>query len=182
MNGVKSCPGCGHEMTEEGDGSFPVLQCSNCFGTAIPFRSLSQFMQTQHALLIVQKTESATQVGKRICPECLKQMVSPQVTNRVGEYTLDSCKGCQIVWFDPGELSRAPQIPEVIDQRDFLISEFTFGSLLFTYDFLFTRRPHLRFGFSPAILLLHEYAANPFDPRFEKIKKDIEKARRRAKE
>jgi len=34
--------------------------------------------------------------------------------NRVGTYELDVCRDCDVVWFDPGELSEAPVTPEIL--------------------------------------------------------------------
>ena len=42
------------------------------------------------------------------CPSCRRLTVEA----RTGDLVLDVCKGCQLVWFDPGEAARAPVLPQ----------------------------------------------------------------------
>ena len=42
------------------------------------------------------------------CPSCRR----PMARSSAGGLDLEVCKGCQVVWFDPGEADRAPTLPQ----------------------------------------------------------------------
>lgn len=110
---MKYCPQCRKpSLIEVRPEESKTQACLSCLGSWIPFQVLPRYVQSRHAVQIVQNAKVQSNPGKRVCPNCTKKMTGIHEKSRVGTYDLDVCVPCNGVWFDRGELEAAPHTPD----------------------------------------------------------------------
>jgi Zn-finger nucleic acid-binding protein len=110
------CPACGQPLTRATlDDRAPIEICERCKGILMPRHT---FVATLTARRRAAVTPSVTPVAadrrdlsRRIaCPECAAQMITDWYGGP-GNFVIDTCQACDLVWLDAGELRRAVDAP-----------------------------------------------------------------------
>jgi membrane associated rhomboid family serine protease/ribosomal protein L37AE/L43A len=98
------CPQCKVDLERRIDGDRVMWVCPRCSGRTVGMGLLRRTVARDYANRIWSEAIEAERVGDRDCPSCGRRML----TSSTKAVDLDVCKGCQLVWFDPGEFEAAP--------------------------------------------------------------------------
>ena len=106
------CPTCNSSLERTEYEGVTVFQCGECFGYLIPRRRMrmvkSSRQRSPEQLLEEITTQSRPDTDERVrCPRCRGPMSKEEMdVAEAGKFNLDTCKECDQVWFDGGELAR----------------------------------------------------------------------------
>ncbi len=99
------------------------MDCRNC-GAPLPANdNVCVYCKTRHDvdLQSLNKPVSAGAEGNRICPRCEEKLTALRVTLGSHKATIDRCKSCLGIFFDPGELEElvdaSVKKPDQVDYR-----------------------------------------------------------------
>ena len=112
------CATCGAELERVDVDHGVMWACRHCGGRAAGIGLLRRSVARDYANELWIAGIAADKRGSHRCPSCQTPMI--QAPARV--LNLDICKGCQLVWFDPGEFDAAqvttlkPKVP--LSQED----------------------------------------------------------------
>ncbi len=106
-----SCPNCKAPLVRtQGDhGVFWV--CPSCGGRAVGVGFLRKSISNEYITQLWVAAREGRGIRHRPCPVCGKAMheVPPPADTALGP-TLDVCRVCQLVWFDPSEYEKLPAV------------------------------------------------------------------------
>jgi len=111
------CPGCRTTLENIEYEGVPVRRCGQCRGMLVT-RSGVQRVRTQQnrpteQLFVEYRQEDREDTQEKIrCPRCRNRMRKQLVRHVAEQFTIDSCRECQLSWFDGGELARIQLIYE----------------------------------------------------------------------
>ena len=98
------CPNCGSSLIRTAGDRGIFFSCEGCKGRSVGVALLRRTVERSFVNDIWSRSESAPGSG-RDCPSCSNEMRAVDVTPTE---TLDVCKPCQLVWFDPSAFELAP--------------------------------------------------------------------------
>ncbi|MGH2806385.1 MAG: rhomboid family intramembrane serine protease [Actinomycetota bacterium] len=107
------CPQCNVELARHMHANGVTWVCPRCRGRTVGMGLLRRSVARDYANRLWSEAVEAGRLGGRACPSCSREMI--QAATR--SIDLDVCKGCQLVWFDPGEYEAAPLLPVAPRQR-----------------------------------------------------------------
>ncbi len=103
-----NCPGCHVALLEKRVSPFVVSACRKCGGCAATIAALRSGIRYAFLQTAWNRAVGHGRTGRRKCPSCAKPMrVLP-----INGPDIDLCTGCQILWFDRGELDALPKLSE----------------------------------------------------------------------
>lgn len=107
------CPRCNQPLVKTRTKKGFVFVCRGCRGRSVAFSVVKKLARPEHAKsLWLQAGQHDAARGQR-CPICRKAMREVPVPVEGRELSLDVCRSCQFIWFDPSELERLPRrLPE----------------------------------------------------------------------
>ncbi len=97
-----ACPRCAKELIKRENRGVMRYSCTKCFGFAIEFPVLKQFMPPDEVDILWQGVENAP-AGTLNCSHCLAPMQTLMKDHGVRELELDLCRRCEVLWLDSGE-------------------------------------------------------------------------------
>jgi Zn-finger nucleic acid-binding protein len=103
------CPACAGDLSLRSLGSKTAWGCSSCTGMALNLAVLRTELDDATATSFWRLAGSAP-LSPRRCPSCRRALREVQHTLTDASIELDVCTGCQLVWFDRGELERVGPI------------------------------------------------------------------------
>jgi len=105
------CPICKTRLvrTENEHGVFWV--CAACGGRAVNVPVLRKTVLRDYVNELWLSARKSTAISERACPACSHQMTQVSVSQGHDPLTLDVCKTCEFVWFDPKEFEATPHVP-----------------------------------------------------------------------
>jgi membrane associated rhomboid family serine protease len=86
--------------------------CGLCGGRAVTLPQIRHRGGDQFATGLLRKINNATEASPLSCPFCFRRMKRFQITDPT--LTLDACRPCNLVWFDPGEFEAVPEPEPVV--------------------------------------------------------------------
>ena len=104
---MPTCPVCNVELrtVRQRDGIY--FLCDQCGGRAATVPHIRRVCGDHFATQILRRINQATGTGRRNCPFCQRPMKQFEITDP--PLTLDACKPCTLVWFDPSEFETIPE-------------------------------------------------------------------------
>ncbi len=105
-----TCPNCQERLTRTRSVHGVSWRCRSCGGRMEGVALLRKLIEPQFVNQLWQRALAAT-AGARGCPSCTRKMREVTVREPDGSLTLDVCAACHLVWFDPAEYERSPQLP-----------------------------------------------------------------------
>ncbi len=126
------CPACDTELNRATYENSPVFQCSRCSGYLMQkgrIRAIksSRDQSTEALEQEVAQEQSPDSVDSLRCPKCLaRKMTKERVRIKSDDdesFSIDTCRHCNVAWFDGGELARLQldyeTCDEALDEVDF---------------------------------------------------------------
>ena len=109
MELTMKCPGCGRTLGRRPFRDRIRFSCGTCGGSLVAVGVLRSLCRSQEFVNRLWKSSATapSAPGKK-CPCCNQTMRRCFLAGDNGDVTLelDLCRSCQMVWFDPGELSQ----------------------------------------------------------------------------
>jgi membrane associated rhomboid family serine protease len=104
---MPNCPNCmvALRTVRQREGIF--FNCDQCGGRAVTVPQVRRMAGDKFAILLLRKINAAAEQSPRKCPCCCLTMKQFQVTQSMT--TLDSCRLCGLIWFEPGEFEKVPE-------------------------------------------------------------------------
>lgn len=104
---MPSCPNCVRPLqtVRQRDGIF--YHCADCHGRAVTIPQIRRVCGDRFATGLLRQINANENFGIRPCPFCSRQMREFHSPNP--PLTLDACKVCGAVWFDPEEFEAVPE-------------------------------------------------------------------------
>jgi len=89
---------------------WPVFRCDTCFGYLVGQKRVDSFKASRSKEAGELMKEAAAEAqedteSKVRCPRCRVAM-DKKLLKEPASFHIDSCKSCEVVWFDGGELAR----------------------------------------------------------------------------
>jgi membrane associated rhomboid family serine protease len=94
--------------------------CSDCNGRAVTVSLLRRVLKPEVAAALWRGTFTKTLPRVRPCPSCQARMQEIGITLKEGAFSLDVCRACQFVWFDPAEYEALPTPPSPAPRQTLL--------------------------------------------------------------
>ena len=106
-----TCPKCqaGLEKRSSDNGIF--WHCASCDGRAATLPLLRRSVQPEFLRALWSSASQGSSATHCRCPFCNRPMAEVPATGVSGEFFLDVCTSCQLVWFDLQEFQALPQKP-----------------------------------------------------------------------
>lgn len=104
-----TCPECRAALHEARVFGEPRYGCAACGGLAVPFAALARIADPQVNALVHDAVEHAARPSDRDCPKCARRMARIDLVLSGLVVVVDACRGCELVWFDAGELEQIPR-------------------------------------------------------------------------
>jgi membrane associated rhomboid family serine protease len=101
------CPNCKTALRTEFQRGGIYYGCDTCTGRAVTVPQVRRVAGDRFATQLLRRINSAPAPGDRPCPFCLRAMRQFQIPDPA--LTLDSCRACGVVWFDPREFEAVPE-------------------------------------------------------------------------
>jgi membrane associated rhomboid family serine protease len=101
------CPLCQTPLATVRQREGIYYRCDSCTGRAVTVPQVRRVAGDRFATQMLRQINSATQPSGRFCPFC--EGLMKQFTIQDPPLTLDSCKTCAVVWFDPNEFEAVPE-------------------------------------------------------------------------
>ncbi len=93
------------------------FNCDKCGGRAMTVPQMRRVAGDKFAVQLLRQINSATKTSSRKCPCCCLMMKQFQITQPM--MTLDSCRHCGLIWFEPGEFEEIPEgVVEASDELE----------------------------------------------------------------
>lgn len=86
-------------------------RCPACGGRAVGVGLLRKSISPAFLTRLWVAAREGHAIRQRLCPMCAKQMLEVPPPDEARGPTLDVCRVCQLVWFDPGEYEAMPLLP-----------------------------------------------------------------------
>jgi Zn-finger nucleic acid-binding protein len=99
------CPTCTTRLQQRSVGSKAGWCCSVCSGIALNLAVVRAHLDPKVAAAFWTLARTA-EVSARCCPSCRRNLRQIQHSFGAESVEVDVCTGCQLVWFDHGELER----------------------------------------------------------------------------
>jgi Zn-finger nucleic acid-binding protein len=114
---MKTCPACKTYLKTEDYEGTKVWRCPDCRGVFIAKYKLDIVRHQRHrdreTLKAEAKADFKSDTKQTIrCPRCRAIMEKRPIASRYSTLTLDSCKSCEGIWLDGGELALAQLVYE----------------------------------------------------------------------
>ena len=111
---MANCPTCKTSLRtiRQRDGIY--FYCDQCSGRAVTLPQVRRMAGDRFATKLLHQIDTASEVSPRHCPFCFRVMKQFQIAQPV--LTLDACRPCDTVWFDPGEFEEVPE--GIIETQD----------------------------------------------------------------
>ncbi len=103
------CPDCKTSLTHIRTPLGPVYVCSTCHGRAVTFATLAKSARADFLRRLRSKSEAPPRKG-RPCPSCEGPMAVADFPVTGGQFDLDACSRCQLVWAEAQELAELPPL------------------------------------------------------------------------
>src|SRR2546423_4610785 len=101
------CPICQTLLTTVRQREGIYYRCDNCTGRAVTVPQVRRVAGDRFATQMLRQINTASFPSSRFCPFCDELM--KQFSIAAPPLTLDSCKRCGVVWFDPNEFEAVPE-------------------------------------------------------------------------
>src|SRR6266446_6880248 len=114
---MPTCPVCKAPLRTIRQREGIYFLCDQCGGRAATVPHIRRVCGDRFATQILRRINQATGVAVRNCPFCQRPMKQFEITDP--PLTLDACKPCTLVWFDPSEFEAIPEgVVETVDELD----------------------------------------------------------------
>lgn len=114
---MPSCPACSAALRTIRQREGIYFYCDECRGRAVTVPQVRRVAGDRFAMQLLRKINRAAQPTDRPCPFCGGKM--RQFQNDQPLLTLDTCRPCNLVWFDASEFEALPE--RAIESTDALI-------------------------------------------------------------
>jgi len=104
---MPNCPICMTELKTVRQLEGMYFACGLCGGRAVTLPQIRRRGGDRFATGLLRKINNATEASPLSCPFCFRHMKRFQITDPT--LTLDACRPCNLVWFDPGEFEAVPE-------------------------------------------------------------------------
>src|SRR6266851_3790881 len=104
---MPACPVCQTPLRTVRQREGIYFSCNACRGRAVTVPQVRRVAGDRFATQLLRQINRATESSARRCPFCgglMKQFTVP-----APPLTLDSCRPCGVVWFDPSEFETVPE-------------------------------------------------------------------------
>lgn len=103
---MPDCPLCSSPLHTVRQREGVYFGCQSCGGRALTVPQIRRMAGDQFATAMLRKINSAQVPSPRLCPFCTRPMKQFEIPSP--QLSLDSCKTCGSVWFDPAEFETVP--------------------------------------------------------------------------
>jgi len=86
-----------------------VWQCASCQGVMVNSAVLRQYLRSDVVRSFWRKAIAASATSDKKCPSCRQSLSAFTIQCNGQTVNLDTCRHCQLVWFDKGELDAFPK-------------------------------------------------------------------------
>src|SRR5213593_2513611 len=104
---MPSCPICQTPLRTLRQQGGIYFFCDTCAGRAVTLPQVRRVAGDRFAAQLLHQINRATLPSGRSCPFC--EGLMSQFSIPAPPLTLDSCKTCAVVWFDPSEFEAVPE-------------------------------------------------------------------------
>lgn len=104
---MANCPTCLTALRTVRQREGIYFACETCGGRAVTVPQIRRVAGDRFATGLLRRINMATVTTARTCPFCSQRMRQFQIPQP--ELTLDACKPCDVVWFDPSEFEAVPE-------------------------------------------------------------------------
>jgi len=116
------CPMCGASLKPIAVPDAAIWQCASCQGVMANLAVLRQYLRSDVVRGFWRKAITASASTDKKCPSCRQSLRSFTIQRNGQTINLDTCRHCQLVWFDKGELDAFPktkteQLPPEVRRR-----------------------------------------------------------------
>ena len=101
-----NCPSCGVPAKHHSGRDGVFWSCPHCQGVSSMISAMRKVMPRDVVNSLWNAAKSGGYPKKRVCPACSHQMA--EVPVGTGDFAIDICPVCALVWFDPGEFQQMP--------------------------------------------------------------------------
>lgn len=114
------CPVCGSELKRILYEGFAVFRCMSCHGYLMAKRRLDNIKRSDKRPVELLKQEVTEQSGSDTaeeirCPRCRRKMKKKFIVAPASLH-VDTCRDCEMLWLDGGELARLQLAHEISDR------------------------------------------------------------------
>lgn len=117
-----NCPRCHQALDQRAEDTGVYWHCDACGGNAVGFGVVRKHIGEKRMAGIWRQVFPVNNRNGCACPTCSRTMTEATVVLEGNELTLDLCRLCEFIWFDPGEyesLPLAPPKPHVLGEIDY---------------------------------------------------------------
>jgi len=86
-----------------------IWQCASCQGVMANLAVLRQYLRSDVTRSFWRKAIAASATADKKCPSCRQSLRAFTMQRNEQTINLDTCRHCQLVWFDKGELDALPK-------------------------------------------------------------------------
>src|SRR5262245_33076337 len=104
---MPNCPVCKVSLRAMREREGVYFACGRCGGRGVTVPQIGRFAGDRFAAHILRHVNHAVAFSDRMCPFCGKPM--RRFTNAEPRISLDACRPCTLVWFDPKEFEAIPE-------------------------------------------------------------------------
>jgi membrane associated rhomboid family serine protease len=104
---MAQCPVCNVHLLTVRQREGIYFYCEKCNGRAVTVPQVRRVAGDRFAGQLLREINRAAKPSGRACPFCLEPMKEFQKTDPA--LTLDACRPCGVVWFDPDEFEHIPE-------------------------------------------------------------------------
>ncbi len=109
------CPDCRTRLVRTKNENAVFWVCATCGGKAVTVPVLRKTVIREYVNRLwasaLGRDGSQTAPSARRCPACDQQMTAVRVPATPAATTVDVCRSCAFIWFDPREFENAPPLP-----------------------------------------------------------------------
>ena len=103
------CPICEASLKPISVPDAAIWQCASCKGVMANLAVLRQYLRSDVVRTFWHKAIAASAAADKKCPSCRQSLRAFTVQRNEQTINLDTCRHCQLVWFDKGELDVFPK-------------------------------------------------------------------------
>jgi membrane associated rhomboid family serine protease len=104
---MANCPNCQISLQTVREIEGLYYRCNQCGGRAETMQQIRRTVGDRYISGMVRRVNTATEISSRACPFCTVPMKLLQLPNP--PLTLESCRTCSMIWFDPGKFEQLPE-------------------------------------------------------------------------
>ncbi len=112
---MATCPLCQREFETVRHREGIYYRCPGCGGRTVTVPQVRRTAGDRFATMLLRQINQAANPSARVCPFCSRPMKQFRIS--APELTLDACRRCGAVWFDPAEFEHVPQCAVQPDQE-----------------------------------------------------------------